>query len=191
MKRVLLIFGLLFVALVALPATAHAASKHRGGHLLTWSIETVHLDWSTMTRVTHRERHVYVIHYPKGRVIGYWSRLRHLSPHIQIQVTYPRYWTAPRSVQPIRPSGGQPMTVYTTGYDDVGLTASGLPAGYGRVAVDPSVFSLGTRFWIPGYGDAVAADTGVAVIGMRLDLWFPTASECFANTGYRTIYVLR
>ena len=34
---------------------------------------------------------------------------------------------------------------------------------------------LGTHFIVPGYGEAVAADTGSAIIGARIDLWFPTA----------------
>ncbi len=41
-----------------------------------------------------------------------------------------------------------------------GTTATGLPVGWGVVAVDPSVIPLGTHMTIPGYGEAVAADTG-------------------------------
>ena len=39
-------------------------------------------------------------------------------------------------------------------------TASGLPLGWGTVAVDTRVFPFGTKMYIPGYGDGVAADTG-------------------------------
>ena len=48
-----------------------------------------------------------------------------------------------------------------------GHTARGLPVGWGIAAVDPSVIPLGTRFIVPGYGDAVAADTGWAIVGAR------------------------
>ncbi len=33
---------------------------------------------------------------------------------------------------------------------------------------------LGTRFDVPGYGSCVAADTGSAIIGDRIDVWLPT-----------------
>ena len=67
------------------------------------------------------------------------------------------------------------MTVSAVAYSLPGPTASGLPVGPGVVAVDPSVIPLGTHMYVPGYGDAVAADTGSAVIGGIIDLWFPTA----------------
>ena len=51
-----------------------------------------------------------------------------------------------------------------------GLTAMGIPATYGIVAVDPDVIPLGTRVYIPGYGEALAADTGGAIYGYRIDL---------------------
>jgi 3D (Asp-Asp-Asp) domain-containing protein len=51
-----------------------------------------------------------------------------------------------------------------------GRTATGLPARYGVVAVDPRIIPLGSRLYIEGYGTAVAADTGGAIIGNRIDL---------------------
>jgi len=54
---------------------------------------------------------------------------------------------------------------YPTGY-----TANGMIAKYGIVAVDPDVIPLGTHVFIPGYGLAIAADTGGAIIGRRIDL---------------------
>jgi 3D (Asp-Asp-Asp) domain-containing protein len=41
---------------------------------------------------------------------------------------------------------------------------------------------------IPGYGEAVAADTGTAIIGDRIDLWFPTLAMAQA-WGRRTITI--
>lgn len=51
-----------------------------------------------------------------------------------------------------------------------GITASGLPARHGIVAVDPSVIPLGTRVYVPGYGLALAADTGGMILGNKIDL---------------------
>ncbi len=51
-----------------------------------------------------------------------------------------------------------------------GRTATGLPARYGVVAVDPHVIRLGSRLYIQGYGTAIAADTGGAIRGNRIDL---------------------
>jgi 3D (Asp-Asp-Asp) domain-containing protein len=52
--------------------------------------------------------------------------------------------------------------------------------GWGVVAVDPSVIPLGTRLTIPGYGEGIAADTGPAVRGAMIDLWFPSAAQAAA-----------
>lgn len=51
-----------------------------------------------------------------------------------------------------------------------GRTAIGLRIGHGVVAVDPRFIPLGTRLYIEGYGYAVAADTGGAIKGNRIDL---------------------
>jgi 3D (Asp-Asp-Asp) domain-containing protein len=79
-----------------------------------------------------------------------------------------------------QPSGGSLLTVVASGYAIAGQTASGLPAGVGTVAVDPAVIPLGAALTIPGYGDGVAADTGGAVQGAAIDLWFQTESEARA-----------
>jgi 3D (Asp-Asp-Asp) domain-containing protein len=91
----------------------------------------------------------------------------------------------------LRPTGvsGNTITVSATGYSLSGTTATGLHVGYGVVAVDPSVIPLGTHMTIPGYGEAVAADTGGSVSGPMIDLWFP--SEALANAwGRRTVTIV-
>ena len=83
------------------------------------------------------------------------------------------------------PSGGslekgQRLTVSATCYCLTGSTASGLPVGPGIIASDPSVIPLGTRVYVPGYGNAVAADTGSAVKGLTIDLWVASCKKAAA-----------
>lgn len=61
------------------------------------------------------------------------------------------------------------------GVDNV--TAIGILAGYGVVAVDPTVIPLGSRLYIEGYGYAIAGDTGSRIKGLRVDLGFATKRE--------------
>ncbi|MBA2383376.1 MAG: hypothetical protein H0V68_01750, partial [Actinobacteria bacterium] len=96
---------------------------------------------------------------------------------------------APATVAPVRAElAGTTLTVTSTAYVLRGRTASGLPTGPGIVAVDPSVIPLGTRMTVPGYGEAIAADTGGAVIGNTIDLWVATLEEAH-RWGRRTITI--
>ena len=92
------------------------------------------------------------------------------------------------SAQPATSLGGRTLTVTATGYAINGSTATGAPTGWGIVAVDPSVIPLGTQMTIPGYGSGVAADTGGAVHGATIDLWFPTLAQARA-WGRRTVTI--
>lgn len=69
-----------------------------------------------------------------------------------------------------------------------GITATGMQARHGIVAVDPEVIPLGSRVFIPGYGLALAADTGGAIVGNRIDLCMDAYSEAIAF-GRRTVKV--
>ncbi|MGD0968697.1 MAG: 3D domain-containing protein [Candidatus Aquilonibacter sp.] len=71
-----------------------------------------------------------------------------------------------------------------------GITATGRPAGHGIVAVDPRVIPLGTRLYIPGYGYAIAGDTGGAIIGYRIDLGY-TSNRDAMEFGRRAVTVYR
>lgn len=86
------------------------------------------------------------------------------------------------------PTGGRTLTVSSTGYSLPGHTATGLPVGWGVVAVDPNVIPLGTKLTVPGYGEGIAADTGSAVRGNDIDLWFPTLAQARA-WGRRTVTI--
>ena len=69
-----------------------------------------------------------------------------------------------------------------------GITATGLRARKGIVAVDPRIIPLGTKLYIPGYGEALAADTGGWIKNDRIDLCFESLEECF-RFGRRKIRV--
>jgi 3D (Asp-Asp-Asp) domain-containing protein len=72
-----------------------------------------------------------------------------------------------------------------------GVTASGRHAGHGIVAVDPRVIPLGSHLYIPGYGHAVAGDTGGSIRGNRVDLGFNSDTDAM-QFGRRpvSVYVL-
>jgi peptidoglycan DL-endopeptidase CwlO len=89
---------------------------------------------------------------------------------------------------PPPPQGGSKVTVSSTGYCLRGTTATGIPVGWGVVAVDPSFIPLGTRMFVPGYGEGVAADTGSAVKGAVIDVWFPTCLQAL-QWGRRTVTI--
>ena len=69
-----------------------------------------------------------------------------------------------------------------------GITASGAKLKKGIVAVDPRVIPLGTWLYVEGYGVALAADTGSAIKGNKIDLGFATASQSI-NFGRRNVKV--
>ena len=58
-------------------------------------------------------------------------------------------------------------------------TALGTICQRGVIATDPSIIPLGTRVFIPGYGYAVAEDTGGAIVGHKIDVAFDSVAECF------------
>lgn len=86
------------------------------------------------------------------------------------------------------PASGQKVTVSSTGYCLRGKTATGIPVAWGVIATDPSFIPLGTSMFVPGYGEGVAADTGSAVKGAVIDLWFPTCTQA-VQWGRRTVTI--
>jgi 3D (Asp-Asp-Asp) domain-containing protein len=85
-------------------------------------------------------------------------------------------------------AAGRALTVVATAYSGAGGTATGLPTGPGIVAVDPTVIPFGTHMTIPGYGEGVAADTGSAIKGARIDVWVPTEADA-EQWGVKTITI--
>jgi 3D (Asp-Asp-Asp) domain-containing protein len=70
----------------------------------------------------------------------------------------------------------------------VGVTASGRRARAGTVAADVTRYPFGTVVYVPGYGYGRVEDTGGAIKGDKLDLWFDSHAEA-EEWGRRKIYV--
>jgi 3D (Asp-Asp-Asp) domain-containing protein len=85
------------------------------------------------------------------------------------------------------------LNVESTAYTFTGnKTATGVEPKHGVIAVDPKVIKLGSKVYVEGYGYAIAADTGGAIRGNRIDVFFPTLRQCI-NWGRKAIriYVLK
>lgn len=87
------------------------------------------------------------------------------------------------------------MRVYATHYDSRCLgcdewTAIGMKAGKGVIAVDPKVIPMRSKVYIPGYGVAVAGDTGGKIKGSIIDLGFDDARTAGWSARFVDIYLL-
>lgn len=72
-------------------------------------------------------------------------------------------------------------TAYCTGCSGTTANGTNLRANphLKVIAVDPNVIPLGTRVWVEGYGEAIAADTGSAIKGNRIDVFIPNKEGAY------------
>jgi 3D (Asp-Asp-Asp) domain-containing protein len=96
-------------------------------------------------------------------------------------------------------------TGYTAGYESTGkhpehpqygITYSGVKVRrdlYSTIAADKNVFPLGTVLYIPNYGYGVVADTGSAIKGNKIDLYFETVEDVYRLWGKQKleVYVIK
>lgn len=87
------------------------------------------------------------------------------------------------------------MRVYATHYDSRcpgcnEWTAIGMRAGKGVIAVDPKVIPMRSKVYVPGYGVAIAGDTGGAIKGNIIDLGFDDAQTAGWSAKFIDIYLL-
>lgn len=99
------------------------------------------------------------------------------------------------------PSVTVTATGYTAGIESTGknkahpaygITKSGLKVKrdlYSTIAADPAVFPIGTILFIPDYGFGVVADTGSAIKGKRIDLYYETTKDVYEKWGKKTLKV--
>lgn len=107
---------------------------------------------------------------PQDRVIAYGRKI--IPQTLETPEGTLTYWRKMRvyanSYSPAR-SGTSPSAPW------YGRTRIGLPLRKGLVAVDPAVIPMGQRMYVPGYGLAMAADTGGGVRGRHIDLGYEDA----------------
>ena len=84
-------------------------------------------------------------------------------------------------------------TAYTANCEGCsGITANGtdLHANPNSkvIAVDTSIIPLGSKVWVEGYGEAIAADTGGAIKGKKIDIYMYSEEDA-TNWGIKTVQV--
>lgn len=78
------------------------------------------------------------------------------------------------------------------GHPEYGITYSGVKVKQGilsTIAADPKVFPLGTILYIPGYGYGIVADTGSAIKGKKIDLYYKSKEQIYKEWGKRNVNV--
>jgi uncharacterized protein YabE (DUF348 family)/3D (Asp-Asp-Asp) domain-containing protein len=116
------------------------------------------------------------------------------SGHYTAIVASARVLARTTDAEPPPPGVGRKMRLEATGYapGEPGVDhccATGAYATHGVIAVDPRVIPLGTHVYVPGYGYAIAADTGGAIKGDHIDLCFDTIGET-EQWGRRTVTIV-
>ncbi|WP_324607714.1 3D domain-containing protein [Paenibacillus sp. IHBB 10380] len=95
-------------------------------------------------------------------------------------------------------------TGYSPGYESTGkrpshpqygITYSGVKVKRDKntvstIAADPKVFPLGSILYIPGYGYGIVADTGSAIKGRKIDLYFNSVKQVYKEWGKKDVDVL-
>ena len=122
------------------------------------------------------------------------SFVQHANGHVQARVIGSRVVRKPQP-RVVNVGAAEAIQMVATAYTPYcsgcsGITATGRPAGHGIVAVDPRVIPLGTRLYIPGYGYAIAGDTGGAIVGYRIDLGYTSYRDAM-QFGRRAVTVYR
>ncbi|XXM70503.1 3D domain-containing protein [Lysinibacillus sphaericus] len=89
-------------------------------------------------------------------------------------------------------TAGVESTGKNPGHPGYGITYSGVKVKrdlYSTIAADTSVYPIGTILFIPNYGYGVVADTGSAIKGNRLDLYYDTVEQVYNEWGKQTLDV--
>jgi 3D (Asp-Asp-Asp) domain-containing protein len=93
-------------------------------------------------------------------------------------------------------TAGIESTGKSPSHPQYGITYSGVKVRksvVSTIAADTKVFPLGTLLYIPGYGYGIVADTGSAIKGNKIDLFFLNKKEVYTHWGKKkvNVYVLK
>ncbi len=102
----------------------------------------------------------YISQEPQSEIVGYGTQI---IPHTIDTPDGPiKYWRA--------------LNIYAVSYNVTSNggygTATGIPLAKGVAAIDPRYIPYGTKMYVPGYGEALAADTGGGINGRMIDLGY-------------------
>ncbi|GAF64902.1 hypothetical protein BTS2_1798 [Bacillus sp. TS-2] len=89
-------------------------------------------------------------------------------------------------------TAGVESTGKSPGHPGYGITFSGVEVKrdlYSTIAADTSIYPIGTILFIPEYGYGVVADTGSAIKGNKIDLYYETVQDVYSKWGKREIDV--
>ncbi|WEG13790.1 3D domain-containing protein [Pullulanibacillus sp. KACC 23026] len=93
-------------------------------------------------------------------------------------------------------TAGTESTGKQPGDPSYGITYSGVKvrrAFFSTIAADTHIFPIGTILFIPGYGYGVVADTGSAIHGYKLDLYYNSVKDVYKEWGKRkvSVYIIK
>ncbi|WP_314585602.1 3D domain-containing protein [Paenibacillus terrigena] len=91
-------------------------------------------------------------------------------------------------------TAGVESTGKRPGHPQYGVTYSGVKVRRDKhkistIAADPRVLPIGTVLFIPGYGYGIVADTGSAIKGNKIDLYYKTTKQVYKEWGKKTLKV--
>ncbi|MGG1514415.1 3D domain-containing protein [Paenibacillus oryzisoli] len=179
-------------------------SPHQSKWLLAWVLVTLlvvlfgeeagHTGYAVNPTITHREAQPGLAAAAPAAIpvaqehrqqasYRYVPRLdTDLSKYTSVEVTATGYFA------------GKESTGKTPGHPEYGITYSGVKVvrddqALSTIAADTKVFPLGTVLFIPGYGYGVVADTGSAIKGKKIDLYFDTKAQVYKEWGKKTVKV--
>lgn len=124
-----------------------------------------------------------------GRVAG-----KEADPSIPVAAPAPEQIIRTVEVTATGYTAGVESTGKTPNHPQYGITYSGVKVrrdknAVSTIAADPKVFPLGSILYIPGYGYGVVADTGSAIKGRKIDLYYATTEQVYDEWGKKKVAV--
>ncbi|KAA8999831.1 hypothetical protein F4V43_14970 [Paenibacillus spiritus] len=122
------------------------------------------------------------------------ERLRTADPAIPVSAPEPEQIIRTFTVTATGYTAGYESTGKRPNHPEYGITYSGVKVrrdknAVSTIAADPKVLPLGSILYIPGYGYAVVADTGSAIKGQKIDLYFATTKQVYNEWGKKKVEV--